>query len=75
MHNVKIEKGSHPGEIVLRVSATKGEIAKAPLSSTGRTLLLASTSGAVPVTLPGVPDGVTIALNVMVKPGKAAAAA
>lgn len=59
-NNVKcsLEKG----ELVIRIKADAKAMAAAPLSSTGKTRLLGSTGGAVPV--PGSP--IKVALNVMI---------
>lgn len=65
MHNTQFEVTGDT--LVIRIDLSAAAMAAAPASSTGKTRLLASTSGTCPVAnVAGKP--VSFSLNVMVKP-------
>jgi hypothetical protein len=61
MRNLLIEQDGD--DIVIRIKASKDVILNAPASSTGKTLLICSTRGSVPLDSPHV-DGMWLTLNV-----------
>lgn len=63
MHNVTTVVSGN--KLVITIDISKDAIAKAPPSSTGRTKLVASTAGAMPIANTGAP--LSLALNLMAK--------
>lgn len=53
------------GDVVVRIPCGPDVIKKAPKSSTGKSKMVASTKGFVPVA--GAPDGVKLSLNLIAK--------
>lgn len=64
MHNVKIK--TQGNRLTIEIDTSDGIVKASPLSSTGKTRLLATTQGAHPLDI-GIP-GATVALNVMIPP-------
>ena len=64
MHNItyKVEGD----KLVIALDISKKTIATAPPSSTGKTLLVATTAGAIPIAVAN-DAGLTLALNLMAK--------
>ena len=54
-------------KLVLEIDISKAAVAAAPMSGTGKTRLLASTAGAMPVSC--AVEGLKVALNVMIPLG------
>jgi hypothetical protein len=66
MHNVSFDATTTPGVLTITVAITPAAIAAAPPSSSGKTKLVASTSGSIAIASPaGSP--LSFSLNVMAK--------
>lgn len=67
MHNVTTEiKGS---KLILTMDIGAATLSSAPMSSSGKTKLAASTGGPLPIALPtGGTGSLSVALNLMFKP-------
>lgn len=66
MHNVKHTLDANNHKLVIEIDLSADAITSAPMSSTGKTKLVASTSGSIPLPpVEGKP--VSFSVNVMVK--------